>query len=57
MPPKDTSALTEWALLFNVQVSINRAVQAQTVVMDQKTREVRRGDPYALFLSETVDCH
>lgn len=54
VPPKDTSALTMWALLFNVQVSINRAVQAQTLMVDQKTREVRRSDPYALFLSETA---
>ncbi len=54
VPPKDSSALTTWDLLLNVQVSINRAVQAQTVVMDQKTSEVRRTDPYALLLSENA---
>jgi hypothetical protein len=54
VPTKDTSALTSWELLFNVQVSINRAVQAQTVVLDQETFEVRRSQPYALFLSETA---
>lgn len=52
VPLKDSSVPTKWDLLFNVQVSINRAVQAQTIVMDQKTGEAQRTAPYALVLSE-----
>ncbi|GAB1478369.1 hypothetical protein MASR2M74_09160 [Paracoccaceae bacterium] len=54
VPTRDPTAVTAWELLFKVQVSINRAVQAQTVVMDRKTRNVRRSGPYALHLSEVA---
>lgn len=54
VPQRDPSAVTTWEILFKVQVSINRAVQAQTVVMNPKTRTVRRSGPYALHLSEVA---
>lgn len=57
VPPKDPLAQTIWKLLFNVQVSINRTVQAQTLILNRKTGSVQRSGPYALLLSGDAAGH
>lgn len=52
VPPKDPFAPTTWVLLLNVCVSINRAIQAQTLSIKPRSKRVRRIGPYSLFLSE-----
>lgn len=52
VPPKNPAQSTSWEILFKVQVSINRAVQAQAITMEHKSKQIRRSDPYALFMSE-----
>lgn len=51
VPPKDPSALTSWSVLFSGGVSINRAVQAQSLSMKSRTKDAARVGPYSLFLS------
>ncbi len=51
VPARDATSLTTWNLLFKVGVSVNRAVQAQTLTMHRRTKRVTRAGSYSLALT------